>query len=214
VYFYGSKGSFAPGWYFVNRLYETVGVPFAGPFASMDDAKHAWFAHRDHQRVNKAPNDAILFAGNNTIIYEYVLILNPYHVSLGKNSRIDSFVKIEGGQGVVIGDHVHIASFSHIGIGGGVVIMDEGSSCGSGGRIMSGSNMPDAPSCSATARPEDQRQEKKITHICKNATVYAGATILPGVTVGEGARIAAGAVVLHDVEPFALYAGVPAKRMK
>jgi acetyltransferase-like isoleucine patch superfamily enzyme len=37
------------------------------------------------------------------------------------------------------------------------------------------------------------------------------ATILPGVTIGEGAVVAAGAVVTHDVPPFAIVGGVPAK---
>jgi maltose O-acetyltransferase len=39
------------------------------------------------------------------------------------------------------------------------------------------------------------------------------AVILPGVTIGEGAVVAAGAVVTRDVEPFAIVAGVPAKKV-
>jgi acetyltransferase-like isoleucine patch superfamily enzyme len=38
-------------------------------------------------------------------------------------------------------------------------------------------------------------------------------TILPGVTVGEGAVIAAGAVVVKDVPPYAIMAGVPATQV-
>jgi maltose O-acetyltransferase len=39
------------------------------------------------------------------------------------------------------------------------------------------------------------------------------AIILPGVTIGEGAVVAAGAVVTRDVEPFAIVAGVPARKV-
>lgn len=39
------------------------------------------------------------------------------------------------------------------------------------------------------------------------------AIILPGVTIGEGAVIAAGAVVTKDVEPFAIMAGSPARKV-
>lgn len=44
-----------------------------------------------------------------------------------------------------------------------------------------------------------------------DAWLGAGATILPGVTIGEGAIVGAGAVVTHDVEPYTVVAGVPAR---
>jgi acetyltransferase-like isoleucine patch superfamily enzyme len=43
------------------------------------------------------------------------------------------------------------------------------------------------------------------------ADVGTNAVILPGVTVGRGAIVGAGAVVTHDVPPFAVVAGVPAR---
>jgi acetyltransferase-like isoleucine patch superfamily enzyme len=39
-------------------------------------------------------------------------------------------------------------------------------------------------------------------------------TILPGVHIGKGAVIASGAVVTHDVEPYSVVGGVPAKEIK
>lgn len=44
--------------------------------------------------------------------------------------------------------------------------------------------------------------------------IGAGVSILHGVTVGDGAVIASGAVVTKDVEPFSIYGGVPAKKIK
>lgn len=44
--------------------------------------------------------------------------------------------------------------------------------------------------------------------------VGAGANILPGVRIGDGATIGAGAVVLEDVPPQCLYAGVPARKIE
>lgn len=38
-----------------------------------------------------------------------------------------------------------------------------------------------------------------------------GARILSGVTIGQGAVVAAGAVVTHDIPPYAIVGGVPAK---
>jgi len=38
-------------------------------------------------------------------------------------------------------------------------------------------------------------------------------TILPGVTIGRGAVVASNAVVTKDVEPFAIVAGIPARKI-
>jgi len=43
------------------------------------------------------------------------------------------------------------------------------------------------------------------------ADVGTNAVVLPGVTVGRGSIVGAGAVVTHDVPPFAVVAGVPAR---
>ena len=42
----------------------------------------------------------------------------------------------------------------------------------------------------------------------------SNALILPGVTIGEGAVVGAGAVVVKDVEPWAVVAGNPARFVK
>ena len=47
--------------------------------------------------------------------------------------------------------------------------------------------------------------------ICDYAWIGMRATILGGVTIGEGAVVMAGAVITHDVPPYAVVGGVPAK---
>lgn len=44
--------------------------------------------------------------------------------------------------------------------------------------------------------------------------IGANVTILPGVSIGKCSVIGAGAVVLHSTEPYGVYVGVPAKKIK
>jgi acetyltransferase-like isoleucine patch superfamily enzyme len=56
--------------------------------------------------------------------------------------------------------------------------------------------------------------EIKPTRISAWADIGVNAVILPGVIVGQGAIVGAGAVVTHDVDPFSIVAGVPAKFLR
>lgn len=44
--------------------------------------------------------------------------------------------------------------------------------------------------------------------------IGANATILKGVRIGYGAVVAAGSLVNHDIPPFSIWGGVPAKQLK
>jgi len=56
--------------------------------------------------------------------------------------------------------------------------------------------------------------EIKPVHVGAWADIGTNATILPGVAIGRGAIVGAGAVVTHDVAPFAIVSGVPARFMR
>ena len=62
--------------------------------------------------------------------------------------------------------------------------------------------------------------ERQVMRVCKPVTIKEGAwvgsraIILQGVTIGEHAVVGAGSVVTHDVEPYTLVAGNPAKFIK
>jgi acetyltransferase-like isoleucine patch superfamily enzyme len=54
---------------------------------------------------------------------------------------------------------------------------------------------------------------EKVT-ISDDVWVGYGSIILSGIKIGQGSIIAAGSVVTKDVEPFSIYAGIPAKKIK
>lgn len=58
-----------------------------------------------------------------------------------------------------------------------------------------------------------RKNEFGPTLVKRGATIGANATIVCGNTLGEYCMIGAGAVVTHDVPPYALMVGVPARRI-
>lgn len=59
----------------------------------------------------------------------------------------------------------------------------------------------------------EMRQQARVV-IGHDVWIGHGAIVLPGLSIGHGAVVAAGAVVTKNVEPYAVVAGVPAKRIK
>jgi hypothetical protein len=63
-------------------------------------------------------------------------------------------------------------------------------------------------------KPEDEAVPPEFITIGNDVWIGSRAQIIASVTVGHGAVVAAGAVVVKDVPPYAVVAGVPAKIIK
>lgn len=57
-------------------------------------------------------------------------------------------------------------------------------------------------------------RKSRVAHIGHDTWIGHGAMIKPEVTLGHGAIVASGAVVTHDVAPYMIVAGIPAKPMR
>ena len=60
---------------------------------------------------------------------------------------------------------------------------------------------------------KDIMLEHEIVTIGNDVWIGCNAVVLPGVTIGNGSVIGAGAVVTHDVEPYEIVGGIPAKHI-
>lgn len=146
-------------------------------------------------------------------LYEPVVILSMGNLFVSNPARLDSFSKLECGMGMYVGKYCHVASFCHLGVGGGLLILEDGSSCGSGVKIITGSNIP-GQNHGCSAIDPNATIKRSFVHVKRNATIFCGVIVLPGVTIGVGAVVAAGAVVTKDVPDGETWGGVPAKRIK
>jgi len=126
--------------------------------------------------------------GKGTVVKPYVVIVtHTGRIAIGANCAISSFNHIATGDAdLVIGDNVRIAAnVTILGAERNVKRRD--------------------------ALIVEQGHTHRPTRIGDDVLVGAGVVIIAGCTIGTGAVIGAGSVVNHDVPPYAIVAGVPAR---
>ncbi|MEO8660031.1 MAG: acyltransferase [Bryobacteraceae bacterium] len=151
--------------------------------------------------------------GSDVTIYPQAKLVGTENFTLGSHIVIDDFVFIGSHRNLVIGNYVHIASHVSITGGGDCVLCDF---CGiaTGARLLSGSDdIHGGALVGPTVPPEFRSVIRGRVVVGAHALVFANVVVLPNVRIGEGAVAAAGAVVTHDLEPWTIYAGVPARRV-
>jgi len=121
---------------------------------------------------------------NREVIFEV-----PKNISIGNNVHINARCWFSGGGNLTIGDNVLI--------GPHVIIHTANHNFEN--RLIT---------------IDKQGHTLKPVVIKNDVWLGANCTILPGVTINEGCVIGAGSVVTKDTEPFGIYVGVPAKKIK
>lgn len=146
--------------------------------------------------------------GNIGLVIRYALLKNlALHV--GDNVSIQPDVYLFNVQELSIGDNVSIHPMTYIEAYGGVTIGND-VSIAHGTTIMAVTHDFEDKSIPI----KDQGITGLPIIIEDNVWIGAKATILGGNSLGTGSIIGAGSVVTKNVEPNAVVAGVPAKKIK
>jgi len=170
----------------------------AGTVASQDLGDRIEIAIARCERLNRIPysdSDAIRsawFELTGQFVGDDFHLVPPIHVDHGVNLRV--------GRNVFINHNCTISDIGGIDIGDEVLIAPNVSLLSSGHPL----------------EPTERRYRVTAAPIVigRNVWIGARATVLQGVTVGDDSVIAAGAVVVDDVPPSTLVAGVPARPIR
>lgn len=98
---------------------------------------------------------------------------------------------------------------------GGEPLIHVGARCGLGpGLVVIADSAPNASRISDLPEVAERLIRRARVVVEDDAWIGANVVLLPGVTVGQGAVVAAGAVVTHDVPPYTLVGGTPARVLR
>ena len=153
--------------------------------------------------------------GSNVLVSEHATIVGLSNVTLGSNIRIDSHVVILSRRGpLTVGDNVHLEPASSIVAHHGISI---GSYCtiSHGVRLFTAS--ADYSGNSFTnVFPDGSNQNPRVgsIEIQDHVIVGGNSVVMPGVVIGEGAAVGALSFVRASLEPWAVYAGNPLRRLR
>lgn len=135
--------------------------------------------------------------GTGTRIWHFVHISAP--CDIGENCVLGQGVFV--GRNVVIGNRVKVQN--NVSIFEGVTLEDD---------VFCGPSMVFTNVINPRSFIE-RKHEFRPTRVGRGASLGANCTVVCGSTIGSYAMVGAGAVVTHDVAPYALMVGVPARQV-
>jgi len=151
--------------------------------------------------------------GKNVKISDKASIYNADQIEIGNKSRVDDFCVLSGN--ISIGRYVHIAPFCLVAGGVEGVFFEEFSGLAYGVKIFSQSDDYSGRSLTNPTVPAAYKHEKKSrVTLRRHVIVGADSVVFPGVDLAVGCSVGAMSLVNKSTEPWGVYAGNPARRIK
>lgn len=161
--------------------------------------------------------------GKTSVIEPYLLrLIGGKYITIGENCYIDKGVQLSAWDSydnqkfspvISIGNNCGIGAYSHFTAVNGIII---GNNVRMGKSILITDNAHGASERKLLDMNPRERPlvSKGPVIIEDNVWIGEKSSIMPGVRIGKGSIIAAGAVVTHDVAPYSIVGGNPAKLLK
>lgn len=147
--------------------------------------------------------------GQNVFVSRFVQFYGIENIEIGNNVRIDDFCILSGN--IKLGNNIHISAYNALYGKFGIEMED-----------YTGLS----PRCTIFSATDDfsgnyligPMVDSTFTNVIggnvlikKYSQIGSNCVILPGVTINEGVAVGAMSLVLHDLEEWKIYKGIPAK---
>ncbi len=153
------------------------------------------------------------YIGKNVKISDKAGIYNYDQIEIGDNSRIDDFCVISGK--IKIGRNVHITPMCLVAGGIKGIVFEDFTTIAYGVQVFTQSDDYSGRTMTNSTIPKEYKNEFMEEIILKKYSIVgAGSIIMPGVKLAEGTSIGAMSLVLKSTNPWGIYVGNPAKRLK
>lgn len=151
--------------------------------------------------------------GRNVKISDKAALYNTDLWDVGDNVRIDDFCVLSGA--ISLGRNVHIAILCNVAGGTEGVVLDDFSGLAYGCHVFSQSDDYTGRSLTNPTVPAQYKQERREKiYIGRHCIVGANSLIFPGVVMAEGCSLGAMSMLTKSTEPWTMYFGIPAKKIK
>lgn len=151
--------------------------------------------------------------GENVKISDKASIYDPARMTIGDHSRIDDFCVVSGA--VTIGKYVHIAPLCLVAGGELGIELHDFSGLAYHVQVFSQSDDYSGATLTNPTVPAKFKQERKAkVTVGRHVIIGSGSVVFPGVRIAEGCSVGALALVSKSTEPWGVYVGNPARRVK
>jgi acetyltransferase-like isoleucine patch superfamily enzyme len=150
--------------------------------------------------------------GENVLISRFARFYGAENIELGHDVRIDDFCILSGQ--ITLGSHIHISAYCGL-YGGYGIEMEDYTGLSARCLLFSATDDFSGNYLVGTMANKEYRNVKggKIT-LKKYCQLGCNTIVFPAVMLNEGVAVGAMSLVLRDLEPWKIYAGIPAKYLK